>query len=46
MNAKFLSSASPLLVLFVSATFASAQNVLLFTSDDSGPNVTATVSTW
>jgi len=30
--------------LLVSATFASAQNVLLFTFDDSGPNVTATVT--
>ena len=44
MNAKFLSSVLSVFVLLVSATFASAQNVLLFTFDDSGPNVTATVT--
>jgi len=44
MNAKFFVSVSSLLILLVSATFASAQNVLLFTFDDSGPNVTATVT--
>lgn len=44
MNAKFLSSVLSVFILLVWATFASAQNVLLFTFDDSGPNVTATVT--
>jgi len=44
MNAKFFVSVSSLLILLVSAAFAPAQNVLLFTFDDSGPNVTATVT--
>ena len=44
MNAKFQSLVLSLLILLVSATYASAQNVLLFTFDDSGPNVTATVT--
>jgi len=44
MNAKFLSSVLSVFILLVWATVASAQNVLLFTFDDSGPNVTATVT--
>lgn len=44
MNTKFLKSVSSLFILLVWTTFASAQNVLLFTFDDSGPNLTATVS--
>ena len=44
MNAKFLSSVSSLLILLAWATHVSAQNVLLFTFDDSGPNLTATVT--
>ena len=44
MNARFFSSTLSLLILFTSAELASAQNNLLFTFDDSGPNVTATVT--
>ena len=44
MNSKFLSSFLSLVILLGGATVASAQNVLLFTFDDSGPNVTATVT--
>ncbi len=44
MNAKFFISVLSLLILLGTAKFASAQNVLLFTFDDSGPNVTATVT--
>ena len=44
MNFKSINSVLSLVLLFVSASFASAQNVLLFTFDDSGPNVTATVT--
>lgn len=44
MNTKFLSSALSIFIVLASAACASAQNVLLFTFDDSGPNVTATVT--
>ena len=44
MSTKFISSVLSVFILLTSATFASAQNVLLFTFDDSGPNVTATVT--
>ena len=43
MRVKLISLVSSLFLL-VSATFASAQNILLFTFDDSGPNITATVT--
>ena len=44
MNTGLLRSVLSLFVLLGSATLASAQNNLLFTFDDSGPNVTATVT--
>jgi len=44
MHTGFLSSVLSLFVLLGSATLASAQNNLLFTFDDSGPNVTAAVT--
>ena len=44
MNARFFSSILSLFILFISAELSSAQNNLLFTFDDSGPNVTATVT--
>ena len=44
MNTGVFSSVLSLFVLLGSATLASAQNNLLFTFDDSGPNVTATVT--
>ena len=44
MNVRFLSSVLSVFVLLEWATFASAQNVLLFTFDDLGPRVTATVT--
>jgi len=44
MNIGILNSVLSLLVLLGSATLASAQSNLLFTFDDSGPNVTATVT--
>ena len=44
MNTKFLSSALSIFIVLASAACASAQNVLLFTFDDSGPNTTATVT--
>ena len=44
MNTNFLSSVLSLFILVGGALVASAQNVLLFTFDDSGPNVTATVT--
>ena len=36
MNAKFVNSVLSLSILLASATIASAQNILLFTFDDSG----------
>ena len=44
MGIKFTNSVASIVLLLVSATFTHAQNVLLFTFDDSGPNVTSTVT--
>lgn len=44
MSIKFTNSVASIVLLLVSATFAHAQNVLLFTFDDSGPNATSTVT--
>ena len=44
MSIKFTNSVASIVLLLVSATFTHAQNVLLFTFDDSGPNATSTVT--
>ena len=44
VSIKFTNSVASIVLLLVSATFAHAQNVLLFTFDDSGPNATSTVT--
>ena len=44
MNAKFFISVLSVFILLASAAYAPAQNILLFTFGDSGPNVTATVT--
>lgn len=44
MNNKFRASVLSLSILIGSTAFAPAQNNLLFTFDDSGPSVTATVT--